>query len=65
MNGFTSRISTVVPRSAGVLSLINSCRRTVRDDERLPQRHAAMVQWAMIIIIMMMTRRLARHQPAA
>ena len=36
---------------------INRCRRTVRDYERLPRHHAAMVQWAMIII---MTRRLAR-----
>ncbi|HST90891.1 MAG TPA: IS5 family transposase [Brevundimonas sp.] len=39
-------------------SWINRCRRTVRDYERLPQHHAAMVQWAMITI---MTRRLARH----
>jgi hypothetical protein len=39
-------------------SWINRCRRTVRDYERLPQHHAAMVQWAMVII---MTRRLARH----
>jgi transposase len=39
-------------------SWINRCRRTVRDYERLPQHHAAMVQWAMIII---MTRRLARY----
>jgi transposase len=38
---------------------INRCRRTVRDYERLPQHHAAMVQWSMIII---MTRRLARYQ---
>ena len=37
-------------------------RRTVRDYERLPAHHRAMVQWAMITI---MTRRLARrHQPA-
>ena len=43
-------------------SWINRCRRTVRDYERLPQHHAAMVQWAMIII---MTRRLARHQAPA
>jgi transposase len=43
-------------------SWINRCRRTVRDYERLPQHHAAMVQWSMIII---MTRRLARHQAAA
>ena len=41
-------------------SWINRCRRTVRDYERLPQHHAAMVQWSMIII---MSRRLARHQP--
>jgi transposase len=37
-------------------------RRTVRDYERLPAHHQAMVQWAMITI---MTRRLARrYQPA-
>ena len=41
-------------------SWINRCRRTVRDYERLPEHHAAMVQWAMITI---MTRRLARHRP--
>jgi putative transposase len=35
---------------------INRCRRTVRDYERLPAHHAAMVQWSMVII---MTRRLA------
>ena len=40
-------------------SWINRCRRTVRDYERRPDHHAAMVQWAMIII---MTRRLASHQ---
>ena len=40
-------------------SWINRCRRTVRDYERRPDHHAAMVQWAMIIV---MTRRLARHQ---
>ncbi len=40
-------------------SWINRCRRTVRDYERLPDHHAAMVQWAMVII---MTRRLARHR---
>jgi putative transposase len=39
-------------------SWINRCRRTVRDYERLPEHHAAMVQWAIIIL---MTRRLARH----
>ncbi|MEO3745305.1 transposase [Plantactinospora sp. B5E13] len=39
-------------------SWINRCRRTVRDYERLPEHHEAMVQWAMII----MTSRLARHQ---
>lgn len=42
------------------LAWITRCRRTVRDYERLPEHHAAMVQWAMIII---MTRRLARHHP--
>jgi transposase len=42
-------------------SWINRCRRTVRDYERLPAHHAAMVQWSMIIL---MTRRLARHQTA-
>jgi putative transposase len=40
---------------------INRCRRTVRDYERLPAHHAAMVQWAMVII---MTRRLARYHAA-
>jgi transposase len=39
-------------------SWINRCRRTVRDYERLPQHHAAMVQWSMVIL---MTRRLVRH----
>ena len=43
-------------------SWINRCRRTVRDYERLPRHHAAMVQWSMIII---MTRRLARYQNTA
>lgn len=42
-------------------SWLNRCRRTVRDYERLPAHHAAMVYWAMIII---MGRRLARHQAA-
>jgi putative transposase len=45
----------VVERS---FSWINRCRRTVRDYERLPEHHAAMIQWAMIII---MSRRLARY----
>ena len=40
-------------------SWINRCRRsTVRDYERLPQHHPAMIQWAMIAL---MTRRLAHH----
>jgi transposase len=43
-------------------SWINRCRRTVRDYERRPEHHAAMVQWAMVII---MTRRLARHHASA
>jgi transposase len=42
-------------------SWINRSRRTVRDYERLPAHHAAMVYWSMIII---MGRRLARHQAA-
>jgi transposase len=41
---------------------ITRSRRTVRDYERLTEHHAAMVYWSMIII---MTRRLARRQPAA
>jgi transposase len=52
---------TVLPRRWVVertLSWITRYRRTVRDYERLPQHHAAIVQWSMIII---MTRRLARH----
>ena len=40
-------------------SWINHCRRTVRDYERRPEHHAAMVQWAMVIV---MTRRLARRR---
>ncbi|MFE9658354.1 transposase [Micromonospora sp. NPDC006431] len=39
-------------------SWINRCRRTVRDYQRLPAHHAAMVQWAMITI---MARRLGRY----
>ena len=42
------------------LAWISRCRRTVRDYERLPDHHAAFVQWSMIII---MTRRLVRYQP--
>jgi transposase len=38
---------------------ISRSRRTVRDYERLPEHHATMIYWSMIII---MTRRLARHQ---
>jgi putative transposase len=30
---------------------INRCRRTVRDHERHPAHAAAMVQWAMVIIM--------------
>jgi putative transposase len=37
---------------------ISKYRRTIRDYERLPEHHEAMIQWAMIAI---MTRRLARH----
>ena len=52
---------TVLPRRWVVertLSWITRNRRTVRDYERRPEHHAAIVQWSMIII---MTRRLARH----
>jgi putative transposase len=52
----------VLPRrwvAERTFSWINRCRRTVRDYERLPAHHAAMVQWSMVII---MTRRLARHR---
>lgn len=52
---------TVLPRRWVVertLSWITRCRRTVRDYERRPEHHAAIVQWSMIII---MTRRLAHH----
>jgi transposase len=45
--------------AARTFAWINRCRRTVRDYERLPAHHAAMVQWSMVII---MSRRLARHQ---
>jgi transposase len=37
-------------------------RRTVRDYERLPEHHETYVHWSMIIL---MTRRLARHKPAS
>jgi transposase len=46
------------------LSWITRHRRTVCDYERLPARHETYTYWAMIIV---MTRRLARHpqrQPA-
>jgi putative transposase len=52
---------TVLPRRWVVertLSWITRYRRTVRDYERRPEHHAAIVQWSMTII---MTRRLARH----
>jgi transposase len=43
------------------LAWIAKHRRTVRDYERLPAHHAAMVTWAMVAV---MTRRLARpHRP--
>jgi putative transposase len=43
------------------LAWISRHRRTVRDYERLPDHHAAMVIWAMVTV---MTRRLARqHHP--
>lgn len=52
---------TVLPRRWVVertLSWITRYRRTVRDYERRPEHHAAMIQWAMVTV---MTRRLARH----
>jgi putative transposase len=45
--------------TTSTFSWINRCRRTIQDYERLPEHHAAMVQWAMGVI---MTRRLARYQ---
>ena len=44
------------------LSWITSCRRTVRDYERLPAHHETYVYWAMITV---MTRRLARQTTTA
>jgi transposase len=44
------------------LSWITRHRRTVRDYERLPARHETYIYWSMIIV---MTRRLARHPSAA
>ena len=44
------------------LAWITRHRRTVRDYERLPAHHETYVYWAMIIV---MTRRLARHSTAA
>jgi hypothetical protein len=44
------------------LSWITRHRRTVRDYERLAARHETYIYWPMIIV---MTRRLARQQPAA
>jgi putative transposase len=44
-----------------VASIISKFRRTVRDYERLPEHHEAMIQWAMIAV---MARRLARHHSA-
>jgi transposase len=41
---------------------ISRHRRTVRDYERLPDHHEAMVIWAMVTV---MTRRLARHHHPA
>jgi putative transposase len=43
------------------LAWITRHRRTVRDYERRPEHHAAIVYWSMIII---MTRRLARQNPS-
>lgn len=53
----------LAPRCAADPSAwISRHRRTVRDYERLPDHHRAMVTWAMTTV---MTRRLARrHRPA-
>jgi transposase len=49
------RRRTLAPGRPGhrerTFSWINRCRRTVRDHERLPAHHAAMVYWSMIIIM--------------
>jgi transposase len=55
---------TVLPRRWVVersFAWITRRRRCVRDYERKPSHHAAMVQWAAIL---QMTRRLARNSPA-
>jgi transposase len=44
------------------LAWITRHRRTVRDYERLPAHHETYVYWSMIIV---MTRRLARHAASA
>jgi transposase len=45
------------------LAWISKHRRCVRDYERLPAHHAAMVTWAMVAVV---TRRLARpHRPSS
>ncbi|GAB2713082.1 hypothetical protein GCM10027089_41300 [Nocardia thraciensis] len=52
------RASTLAPRrSADPSGWITRRRRCVRDYERLPEHHEAIVTWSMIIL---MSRRLAR-----
>jgi hypothetical protein len=59
VNDFVDQLVGRRPRHQGDrVGDINRCQRTVRDYERLPQHHAAMIQWAMITLI---TRRLAHH----
>jgi putative transposase len=41
----------VVYTKERTLSWISRCRGTVRDYERHPEHHAAMVQWAMVILM--------------
>ncbi len=55
------RTSTLAPRRSADPSAawITRRRRCVRDYERLPEHHEAMVTWSMIIL---MSRRLARTQ---
>jgi hypothetical protein len=73
MLGITVKIVTKLAGQIGFVALrrrwcvertfswINRCRRAVRDYERLPAHHAAMVYWAMIIVV---GRRLTRHHSA-
>ena len=52
----SAKASIIVERT---FAWISKHRRTVRDYERLPASHEAMILWATVII---MTRRLARYE---